>query len=89
VGSGIDASLLGCIGSLGSLSNDMLRTETAAVHCTLAVSSRVSDVNLGTASDRTTDPVIALEPLISDGRIEPSTVAAPLQMFGFNALEPE
>jgi hypothetical protein len=88
-GLGVDDSAFGCIGSLGSLSNDMLRTETAAVHCTLAVSSRVSVVNRGTASDRTTDPVIALEPLTSDGVIEPSTVAVPLQTFGFNALEPE
>jgi hypothetical protein len=67
----------------------MLRTERAAVHCTLAVSSRVSVVNLGTASDRATDPVIALEPLTSAGVIQPSTDAVPLQMFGFNALEPE
>jgi hypothetical protein len=67
----------------------MLRTETAAVRSTLAVSSRVSVVNPGTASDRATDPAIALEPLISDGVIQPSTVAVLLQMFGFNALEPE
>ena len=88
-GSGVDDPAFGCIGSLGSLSNDMLRTETAAVRCTLAVSSRVSVVNRGTACDRTTDRAIALEPLTSDGVIEPSTVAVPLQMFRLHALEPE
>ena len=84
--SGVDDPAFGCIGSLVSMSNDMLSTETAAVRCTLAVSSRVSMVNLGTASDRATDPVIALEPLIPDGVMQPSR-AVPVQMVGFNALE--
>ncbi len=78
---GIDDTAIGRIGSQGSLSNDMLRTERVAIHGRVAVSkllSVVSVVNRGTASERTTDPVIALETLISDVLIEPSNnIVAP------------